>query len=120
MAARLNHKGFEHARSLVELGHVERDVSADWSSHRPSETDEAALIRHHGIDEYGKWHLGVEPGDDDDKSHYKFPFGDFKTVHRCAVQVAQSLAGECRHADIERAARELLELIDAGSSSVED
>jgi hypothetical protein len=121
MSANLYRKGYEHARSLVELGHVQRDRRDDWSEHRPSADEENDVIRRHGLDEYAKWHLGVDPDSPEDtKSHYKFPYGDFKKVHRCAVVSAESRAGQYKHADIEKAAKALLELIDAGSSSVED
>jgi hypothetical protein len=46
------------------------------------------------------------------KGRYKFPFGDFKKVHRCAVLSAESRAGQYKHYDIEQAAAHLHEMID--------
>jgi hypothetical protein len=105
MSAKLHKKGYDHARELVEHGHVVRDQRDDWSEHQPSVDVEK---------EYGKWHLGADPDEaPDTKAHYKFPYGDFKRVHRCAVISAESRAGQYKHFDIEKAAKHLLELIDA-------
>ena len=49
---------------------------------------------------------------EDTKGRYKFPFGDFKRVHRCAVLSAESRAGQYKHHDIELAAAHLHEMID--------
>jgi hypothetical protein len=114
MSATLFKKGYEHARELVEHGHVVRDQRDDWSEHQPSAEEENEFIRSHGMDEFGKWHLGVDANQPaDTKGHWKFPYGDFKNVHRCAVISAESRAGQYKHPDIEKAARTLLELIDA-------
>jgi hypothetical protein len=41
------------------------------------------------------------------KARYKFPYGDFKKVPRCAVISAESRAGQYKHHDIENAAAHL-------------
>jgi hypothetical protein len=114
MSAKLYRQGYEHARELVEHGHVVRDQRDDWSEHRPSAEAENEFIRRHGMGEYGKWHLGIDPNEAaESKAHYKFPYGDFKKVHRCAVISGESRAGQYKHLDIEKAAKHLLEMIDA-------
>jgi hypothetical protein len=114
MSATLYRKGYDHARELVEHGQVMRDQRDDWSEHQPSTEDENEFIRRHSIDEFGKWHLGIDPSEPaDTKAHWKFPYGDFRKVHRCAVISAESRAGQYKYLDIEKAAKELLELIDA-------
>jgi hypothetical protein len=114
MSATLYRKGYDHARELVEHGQVMRDQRDDWSEHQPSTEDENEFIRRHSIDEFGKWHLGIDPSEPaDTKAHWKFPYGDFTRVHRCAVISAESRAGQYKYLDIEKAAKELLELIDA-------
>jgi hypothetical protein len=114
MSAKLHRKGYDHARELVEQGQVVRDQRDDWSEHQPSADDENEFIRRRGMDEYGKWHLGVDPNEPaDTKAHYKFPYGDFKKVHRCAVISGESRAGQYKYLDIEKAFKHLLELIDA-------
>jgi len=49
---------------------------------------------------------------EDAKGRCKFPFGDFKRVHCCAVLSAESRAGQYKHIDIERAAAHLPQMID--------
>jgi hypothetical protein len=54
----------------------------------------------------------------DTKGRYKFPFGDFKRVHRCAVLSAESRTGQYKHLDVERAAALLHEMIDGKKHKV--
>ncbi|MCU1298505.1 MAG: hypothetical protein JWO91_2783 [Acidobacteriaceae bacterium] len=89
-----------------------------WSEHQPSAEKENEFIRAHGFHEYGKWHLGVDDEfAEDTKRRYKFPYGDFKDVHRCAVLSAESRAGQYKHYDIENAAAHLHGMIDAASKA---
>lgn len=84
-----------------------------WSEDQPSTAMEDESIRLNGFREYAKWHLGIDDGQDPDtKKRYKFPYGDFKRVHRCAVLSAESRAGQYKHFDIERAAAHLHEMMD--------
>ena len=111
---KLNQRGYEHARQLVADGKVILDRRDDWSEHRPSARDENRFIEEHGIDEYARWHLGVdEEQPARNKSRYKFPYGDFESVHQCAVLAAESRAGQNKHFDIERAAAHLHGMLQA-------
>jgi hypothetical protein len=114
MSAKLYQKGYEQARELVEHAKMLRDERDDWSEHRPSAADENEFIRRHGFAEYGKWHLGIDSHESaTSKARYKFPYGDFKKVHRCALISAESRAGQYKYLDVEQAAKHLLEMIDA-------
>jgi hypothetical protein len=114
MSATLFRKGYEHAHELVEHGQVMRDQRDDWSEHRPSAEEENEFIRRHSMNEFGMWHLGIDSNAPaDTKAHWKFPYGDFKKVHRCALISAESRAGQFKHLDIEKASKDLLEMIDA-------
>jgi hypothetical protein len=114
MSVKLNRRAFDQAKSLVEEGRFAADQRDDWSEHRPSAEQENEFIRRHGWAEYGRWYLGVDDAaKEDTKGHYKFPYGDFRNVHRCGVISAESRAGEYKYLDIERAAHELHEMIDA-------
>src|SRR5258707_5449192 len=74
---------------------------------------ENEFIDAEGFAEYGKWHLGIDDeADENTKRRYKFPYGDFKKVHRCAVLSAESRAGQYRHFDIEHAAAHLHGMIE--------
>jgi hypothetical protein len=114
MAVKLHRPGYDHAKQLVGDGHVVLDDRDAWSEHQPSANEENAFIAEHGYSEYGRWHLGV----DDElgvetKGRYKFPYGDFKDVHRCAVLSAESRAGQRKYDDIEAAAAHLHGMLEA-------
>src|SRR5260370_7468889 len=97
MAVKLSKSAFEHAKELVGKGKVVVDETDAWSGHQPSAQEENESIDARGFGEYGKWHWGI---DDDEptntKKHYKFPYGDFETVHRCALLSAESRAGQSK------------------------
>jgi hypothetical protein len=108
VAVRMNRAGFDHARGLIKAGRVVIDERDDWSEHQPSARDENSFIEKHGWTEYAKWHLGVDEEEDEEtKGRYKFPYGDFKKVHRCGVLAAESRAGQYDYKDIELAVAHL-------------
>jgi hypothetical protein len=111
---KLNRTAFNYAKTLVGEGRVVMDDRDAWSEHQPSARDENEFIRAHGWTQYGKWHLGVdEDKDPETKARYRFPYGDFRDVHRCAVLSAESRAGQYKHFDIERAAAHLHGMMEA-------
>ena len=113
MAVKLNRKGFAFGKELVREGRLVGDERDAWSEDQPSAEEENEFIRAHGIKAYAKWHLGIDTErPEDTKGRYKFPFGDFKRVHRCAVLSAESRAGQYKHMDIERAAAHFHEMIE--------
>ena len=80
----------------------------------PMAEDENEFIRAHGFAEYSKWHLGIdETHAEATKARYKFPFGDFKNVHRCGLLAVKSRAHQFGYADIEKAATQLIEIINS-------
>ena len=108
MAVKLNRTAFEHAKELVGKGKVIVDERDEWSEHQPSAQEENEFIDAHGFGEYGKWHLGIDDEKlQNTKKHYKYPYGDFAKVHRCALLSAVSRAGQYKHFDVERAAAQL-------------
>lgn len=108
MAVKLNKRAFDHAKKLVNDGHAVIDERDAWSEHQPSAEEENEFIRLFGFGEYGKWHLGIDEEENEDtKSRYKFPYGDFEDVHLCAVLAAESRAGQYKYQDIEHAAAHL-------------
>ena len=117
MAIKLNRSAYEHAQRLINEGRVVLDDRDDWSEHQPSAEQENEFIRRHGMAEFGAWHLGVDDAHPDTtKGHYKFPYGDFKDVHLCAVLSAESRAGQYKHLDIENAAAHLHGMLQAVKS----
>jgi hypothetical protein len=114
MAVKLNNRAYDHARSLIEERQVVLDDRDEWSEHRPPAREENRYIEEHGIRTYGRWYLGVDDEfDEDTKSHYKFPYGDFEKVHRCGVLAAEVRAGQQKYLDIEKATAHLHGMLDA-------
>lgn len=112
MAVKLHQPGYDHARKLIESGKVVRDERDDWSEHQPDTDAENRFIDRHGLTEFGHWHLAVDDAEGERKGRYKFPYGDLSKAHRCAVITAESRAGQYKHAEVEKAAKRLLDLID--------
>lgn len=114
MATKLNKKALDNALRLVKDKKIERDARDDWSEHAPSADEENAFIDKNGFREFSQWHLGMDPeASEGTKGSVSFPFGDFKKVHRCAVISLESRAAQYGHSDIQKAAKDLLEKIDA-------
>ena len=114
MAVKLNERAYEHARALIASGKAVLDRREDWSEHQPSTEQGKRFIAEHGIDAYQRWHLGIDDTKgENSKARYKFPCGDFRDVHRCAVLAAEVRAGQHKHVEIELAAAQLHGMLDA-------
>jgi hypothetical protein len=114
VAVKLNQLAYNHAKRLIERRQVVLDQRDDWSEHQPSAAEENKFLERHGFGEYQKWYLGVDDQqDEDNKSRYRFPYGDFERVHRCGVLSAEVRAGQNDYNDIQVAAGHLHGLIDA-------
>ncbi len=113
MTVKLNEAALSHARGLLRRDEVVADERDDWSEHAPSTDAANAVIEHHGIEEYAKWHLGEDTdAAEGTKGRYLFPYGDFQKLHRCAVISGESRAGQYHHPAVERAFKELLSALD--------
>lgn len=113
MPVKLNQMAFATAKELVNEGRVVKDERDAWSEHRPSAQEENDFIERHGFEEYAQWHLGIDNEENEHtKKRYRFPYGDFKKVHRCAVLSAESRSGQYKYYDIEKAVAHLHEMID--------
>jgi hypothetical protein len=114
MAVRLNRSGFDHAKRLIGEGHAVLDARDDWSEHQPSAERQNEFIEQHGWNDYRRWFLGIDDAHGEEtKGRYKFPYGDFEDVHRCAVISAESRAAQYGHRDVETAAAHLHGMLDA-------
>ena len=110
--ARLNENAFAYAGELITQGHIILDKRNGWVDHHPTAQEENEFIRDHGFAEYEKWHLGIDATHaQNNKTRYKFPFGDFKNIHRCALLAVKSRAHQYGYSDIERAAEQLLKML---------
>jgi hypothetical protein len=114
MTVKLNNAALKHARELIAKGRTVKDERDDWSEHAPSAAQENDWIERHGWEEFARWHLGVDEAEPEEtKKRYSFPYGDLTRLHRCAVISLESRAGQYDHDDIEKAAKKLLDELDA-------
>jgi hypothetical protein len=108
MTIRLKRSAFEFAKRLIRERRCVLDQRQDWTDHRPARSAESRFIAEHGWAAFGKWHLAEDDEiAEHNKSRYKFPFGDFTAVHRCAVLAAESRAGQYKYTEVELAAAHL-------------
>jgi hypothetical protein len=115
---KLNENAFAFAKELITQGRVVVDKKDSWRDHQPRAAAENEFIRVHGFAEYSKWHLGIdETHAEDTKARHKFPFGDFKKIHRCALLAVRSRAHQYGYSDIENAAIQLMEIISSKKES---
>ena len=108
MAVKINRGAYAFAKQLIADGKSVLDDRDAWSEHQPSTAQENEFIRDHGFAAYAKWHLGIDDeAKVDTKARYKFPYGDFLAIHRCAILTIESRAGQFKYVDIQRAAAHL-------------
>lgn len=107
MPVQLNAPGRDHARRLVDAGQYVKD--SDWSEAQPSPDDENDALDRHGWEEYAKWHLAEDTDEaEETKARYKFPYGDFRRVHRSGLVAAKQRAAQQGYEAVEAAADALL------------
>lgn len=108
---KLNETALQHAKRLIKEGMFVED--SDWSDSQPSAAEENKYLDKHQWDEYSAWYLGIDSSENEEtKGHYNFPYGDFKKVHRSGVIAAKQRAAQNDYSNVEKAADELLEMID--------
>lgn len=113
MSIKLNKEAVTFAKSLIKDGKTKHD-EGHWGQHNPDTQAENAYLKTHEIADYAKWHLGEDTSmSADTKGRYKFPYGDFKTVHRDGLIAAKERAAQQGYHDIEKAADELLHSLEA-------
>jgi hypothetical protein len=108
MAIRLNQEAVEHAQNLIQGRQYERN--SDWSEAQPSAEEENRFIDENGWEAFTKWHRAYDTeASEETKSRYKFPFGDFRKLHRSALIAAKQRAGSEDYNEVQSAADRLLE-----------
>lgn len=113
MTVKLNRVAFDHAKDLISKHQVSKDERDDWSEHQPTTDEENKYLESHGWHDYSLWHLGLDDEmDKKTKGHYKFPYGDFRRLHRCGLISAESRAAQRDYDDIAKATAELHEQLD--------
>jgi len=109
---RFHRDALEYAKKMIREGKVNCEVH-NWTVDQPTPADEDAYLHDHDFVEYGRWFLATQEGTDTDtKEHFEFPIGDFKEIYRAGIIAAKARAGQFKHKEVEKAAAELLEMID--------
>jgi hypothetical protein len=110
----VNPEAVARARELIDARQYVLD--SDWGDVQPAASAQNAYLESHSWEEYARWHLGLTDGAaDETKARYAFVYGDFRRVHRTALIACVYRASEWRHKDVELAAHDLLQRLDAKS-----
>jgi hypothetical protein len=110
----VNPDAIAHARRLIDGRQYVLD--SDWGDAQPGAAEQNAYLESHTWEQYAAWHLGLTDGaNDETKARYAFVLGDFRRVHRTALIAAVYRASEWRHKEVELAAHDLLQHLDATS-----
>jgi hypothetical protein len=110
----LNERAVARARELIDARQYV--LTSVWADVQPTAADENAYLERHSWDEYAGWHLGLTEGaNDGTKARYAFVYGDLRRVHRMGLIACHYRAAEWRHKEIELAAHDLLQHLDAVS-----
>ena len=114
MAVELNQRAFAHAKQLIREGRTVADERGDWRDHRPDADKQDAYMLAMGAQRYGDWHLGFDDREPEgSKGRYHYLFGDFSSLHRCALFEIEDEAEAFFYGDIEIAAAALIGLLKA-------
>jgi hypothetical protein len=110
----LNKAAVASARRLIDARQYVLD--SDWGEVQPRADDQNAYLESHSWEDYASWHLGLTNGaSDETKARYAFVYGDFRRVHRTGLIACVYRASEWRHKEIELAAHDLLQHLDAAT-----
>lgn len=108
MATRLNRTGYDNAKRMFSDEQFVYDNRPEWSKYKPTRRQENEYLKSHGYREYSHWFLAIDNSKPvHTKDHFKFPYSDFKKLHRCAVLSIESRAGQYKYRDIQQAAAHL-------------
>jgi hypothetical protein len=109
---RLNSAAIEYARTLIRSRQYILD--SDWGEVQPRAEVQNAYLEGHSWEQYAAWHLGLTEGaKDETKARYAFVYGDLRRLHRSGLIACVYRASEWRHKEIELAAHDLLQELDA-------
>jgi len=113
MASYVVNKGaVAKARKLIDARQYVLD--SDWGQVQPRADAQNAFLENHSWDEYAEWHLGLTEGAaEHTKARYAFVYGDLRRLHRTGLIACVYRASEWRHKDVELAAHDLLQYLDA-------
>ena len=110
----VNQAAVDNCRRLIDARQYV--LNSDWGEVQPRADTANSFLERHSWQEYAAWHLGLTEGaSDETKARHAFVYGDFRRVHRTALIACVYRASEWRHKEIELAAHDLLQHLDATS-----
>ena len=110
----VNPEAVANCKRLIEAKQYVLD--SDWGSVQPHAEAQNAYLDKHTWAEYAAWHLGLTEGaTEETKARYAFVYGDLRRVHRTGLIAVVYRASEWRHKEVELAAHDLLQQLDAMS-----
>jgi len=110
----VNDAAVARCRQLIDAKQYVLD--SDWGDVQPDAEAQNAYLAKHSWEDYAGWHLALTEGaNDETKARYAFVYGDFRRVHRTALIACVYRAAEWRHKQVEIAAHDLLQHLDATS-----
>jgi hypothetical protein len=108
----VNDAAVEYARKLIDSRQYV--LQSEWNQAQPRAGDQNEFLEKHSWEEYEVWHLGLTEGAaDHTKARYAFVYGDFRRLHRMGLISCVYRAAEWRHKEVELAAHDLLQYLDA-------
>ena len=111
----LNQDAVVHAKRLIDARQYV--LRSRWQDVQPRAREQNAFLKTHSFGDYAVWHLGLTEGTPDEtKARYAFVYGDFRRLHRMGLIACHYRAAEWRHKEIELAAHEPLQYLDAKSA----
>lgn len=111
---RPNQAAVDHARALIRSRQYVLD--SDWGEAQAGAKLQNSYLKRHSWEEYAAWHLGLTDGATDEiKARYAFVYGDLRRLHRTGLIACVYRAAEWRHKEIELAAHDLLQELDANA-----
>jgi hypothetical protein len=110
----LNQRAVDQAKKLIDAKQYVLD--SDWGDAQPDAAAQNAYLESNSWDDYAAWHLALTDGaNDETKARYAFVYGDFRRIHRTGLIACVYRAAEWRHKEVELAAHDLLQHLDATS-----
>jgi hypothetical protein len=107
----VNQMAVDYARELIDKRQYVLD--SDWGDAQPKAADENKYLEKHDWPAYARWFLGLTEGPaEETKARYAFVYGDLRRLHRSGLIACVYRAAEWRHKEVERAAYDLLQLLD--------
>jgi hypothetical protein len=111
---RFNPRAVARARELIDGRQYVLD--SDWGDVQPPADAQNGYLKSHGWDECAQWHLGMtDRTAEETKARCAFVYGDFRRIHRARLIACGYRAAAWRRKDVELAAHDLLQHLDATS-----